>query len=1070
MVQLNRLADGINAYTFKFDPKLLQELRSICSEHIVPHIDALEPHAEGDYGEDVFGERNKTFYYTNSFMSSLYWVSCYNKETYSHFKKILDGFGISEVVKSLIDYDQDIRLYCGFVMISDHSKKEAWHVDYFKGANAYTLITPIFDMHPSHGGLVYLDQEGNRGRYDYQLGEAVIFGEGFEHTTEPFEYSGHHRVLLSLTIGTDKLKYWSVLSQTVGEYQSKFLILPCGHQLGHCDCLEKLEKPELEHRALTWAKPHFHFSSAKVVRDYPWSKTFKLKASSGTAAYLKVLPGTRKQEVLITFELSKQFPGRVPEVIAYDANQGWLLLADHRGQKHDDNSIGQVLKSLKLLAEMQAKSVGANWLSCVPKTQVEATFEDVCHCLNPKDSKAASGMILQTPASEFLGLKMATLYWSALQRHADVFKTFLAQTKDAPLTIEHGDFQYDNLAQLPDGQTLIYDWGDATVGPAGMSLSNPLFLSHPGVAVQAALNLAEPGHEAKFEHLDVSTETFDSLEGQFGILRTYEIILNIYIKELVNQGYADRQTLLKILPGSILAGALRWLVSWSLESAYAKSLKSVAGGWWRRTLDDLLGFAVSYSSGDMDKLVTHTENALSPECTRFIEWLNYHGAKFDFLEIRENQGGRGLFAKRNFAKGDLLAQIPITICLYNTHQHINEIRALLGSYPHLYDYMPILVRLATMLENTNPFWKPYIDILPKSIDTLVAKYPEELLKSLRLSSAWPEVKASASEFNAEYDHLQKKNNELSQIRKGILYRARILYYTRSFRGQCFGWKKDYLFIPLIDLCNHAQDSSLELKYNKKSRCFEAFAERPIVAGEEITFYYGAHSNAHFLANYGFTISDNRYYRINLPLAQYVKTQAGEAALLRERIQYVPADALVDTEDLDSFIKLLAQLRLLCSPDLTQVCRQTWKSLVEPSSFKVERLIIKLLSDLCHFRSAQLPDVKTRLEELRADEMSLEQFNESNVLQLIADEHHLLPELKRFCQFASELFAQKQPDFNCKQLAKNVFGVMYVPTLKKGLGVRVAQGATTRNNNSRNNTSNKKNNSTKKNKKKRSKKR
>ena len=69
-------------------------------------------------------------------------------------------------------------------------------------------------------------------KHIYRAGEALIVGDHFSHTTEPFLQTPQTRVLLSLTFGTDKMEHWKNLKQTI-EYQSEFFIRPCGHGYGH---------------------------------------------------------------------------------------------------------------------------------------------------------------------------------------------------------------------------------------------------------------------------------------------------------------------------------------------------------------------------------------------------------------------------------------------------------------------------------------------------------------------------------------------------------------------------------------------------------------------------------------------------------------------------------------------------------------------------------------------------------------------------------------------------------------------------------------------------------------------
>jgi hypothetical protein len=73
-------------------------------------------------------------------------------------------------------------------------------------------------------------------RYRYKVGEAIIAGDRVPHSTEPYATSRRLRVLVSLTFGTDKLEYWPILEKTVGA-QSRFLVLPCGHERGACRCV-----------------------------------------------------------------------------------------------------------------------------------------------------------------------------------------------------------------------------------------------------------------------------------------------------------------------------------------------------------------------------------------------------------------------------------------------------------------------------------------------------------------------------------------------------------------------------------------------------------------------------------------------------------------------------------------------------------------------------------------------------------------------------------------------------------------------------------------------------------------
>ncbi len=149
----------------------------------------------------------------------------------------MEAHDIMDEIKTQDDYDEQIQVYCGFFVVGKGMDRETWHKDYRDGANAYTLITPLFELDQSHGDLMYKDQSSNTRIYQYKMSEAIIFGDGFEHATQPYARTEQLRVMLSLTFGTDKIEYWDILKETIGD-QSNYMILPCGHEKGSCECAE----------------------------------------------------------------------------------------------------------------------------------------------------------------------------------------------------------------------------------------------------------------------------------------------------------------------------------------------------------------------------------------------------------------------------------------------------------------------------------------------------------------------------------------------------------------------------------------------------------------------------------------------------------------------------------------------------------------------------------------------------------------------------------------------------------------------------------------------------------------
>lgn len=239
MKKLILLNNGLNAFKFQFDDHLLDEIRNSYRSKLQCFL--ADPRYqylfEGGRRFDLPIEPSSNEYYLSSYGTNpLLWFSCNTFETYNIYKRFFDALEIESEVKELVDYDDKIVMYCGFLVIGNRAPNHIWHVDYDPNANAYTLITPLFDLDSDQGNLLYRSTDDQTVPYQYALGEAIIFGDKFIHSTEPYSHSKNIRVLLSLTFGTDKLQYWPILKNTLAS-QSKFLMLPCGHPYGSCRCL-----------------------------------------------------------------------------------------------------------------------------------------------------------------------------------------------------------------------------------------------------------------------------------------------------------------------------------------------------------------------------------------------------------------------------------------------------------------------------------------------------------------------------------------------------------------------------------------------------------------------------------------------------------------------------------------------------------------------------------------------------------------------------------------------------------------------------------------------------------------
>jgi hypothetical protein len=243
MKKLQQIGADLNGYTLNFDQGLLDEIRDSYSSKLQPILTNPDNHRLFEGGRVLrqpVGAADSDYYLVSFQAYPLLWLSSNTPATYQIYRRFYDNLGIEDEVRSLVDHHEKIIMYCGFLVVGENSPEPSWHVDYRPGANAYSMLTPLYDLDPGHGDLLYKSAQGEARTYGYELGEAIMFGDHFSHCTEPYENTGRLRVLVTLQFGSDKMLHWDVLRKTI-ESQSEYLILPCGHQLGHCQCTTRLD-------------------------------------------------------------------------------------------------------------------------------------------------------------------------------------------------------------------------------------------------------------------------------------------------------------------------------------------------------------------------------------------------------------------------------------------------------------------------------------------------------------------------------------------------------------------------------------------------------------------------------------------------------------------------------------------------------------------------------------------------------------------------------------------------------------------------------------------------------------
>ncbi|XP_075157532.1 actin-histidine N-methyltransferase-like [Haematobia irritans] len=101
---------------------------------------------------------------------------------------------------------------------------------------------------------------------------------------------------------------------------------------------------------------------------------------------------------------------------------------------------------------------------------------------------------------------------------------------------------------------------------------------------------------------------------------------------------------------------------------------------------------------------------------KFYQWVKENGIKYDGIEIAEFPGyDLGLKAKRDFNKNELLFGIPRKLVLCEENEDCAFARK------GIFNVSNLNLACSLMLEASKPdsFWKPYIDLLPETYNTVL---------------------------------------------------------------------------------------------------------------------------------------------------------------------------------------------------------------------------------------------------------------------------------------------------------------------------------------------------------------
>jgi hypothetical protein len=186
--------------------------------------------------------------------------------------------------------------------------------------------------------------------------------------------------------------------------------------------------------------------SVEHLRTRPWSALARVPTATANL-YFKAAAPTSSFEPALTFELAEMRPDCVPEVVAIDADRGWLLTRDSGSQLRE------------LLTDSEDPQIWDELMPLYAGLQI-----DIAPSL---DRLLAPGTPDDRPTSLRAAFEELLTRWEldprlpALAPEIEAFAERLGDT--IPLSLVHQEFNDNNICIGPDGPVLI-DWAEASFG------------------------------------------------------------------------------------------------------------------------------------------------------------------------------------------------------------------------------------------------------------------------------------------------------------------------------------------------------------------------------------------------------------------------------------------------------------------------------------------------------------------------------------------------------------------------------------------------------------------------------
>lgn len=232
-----------------------------------------------------------------------------------------------------------------------------------------------------------------------------------------------------------------------------------------------------------------------------------------------------------------------------------------------------------------------------------------------------------------------------------------------------------------------------------------------------------------------------------------------------------------------------------------------------------------------------------------------------------NEGYRGIHAKENIKKGEIILKLPIGYLITNKMasennlniKKISEINDLRYS-----NHSQIAFYMLIDKEQENPKFKSYYDVLPETLNIIPYFWSEDELSLLENSPFLKMINQKKNSIEEDYNKIVSYIPEFRRFNFEQFLFEMALVISRNFSINVDGIKVNAM-VPVADMLNHDRLSKITWTFDNQSNSFTLTTNFEINAGEVMTDSYGAKNNYAYLSNYGFILPEKNIDFINLEI-------------------------------------------------------------------------------------------------------------------------------------------------------------------------------------------------------------